>query len=60
MQECGRRAGGLPSEGGQLAVYVGETKGVYEVAGNPTDTPKPEFMLLTEPYGSGACAQTTL
>ena len=60
MQECGWRDGGLPNEDGRLAVYVGETRGVYDVAGDPTDTPKPDFMLVAERYGSGACAQTTL
>ena len=60
MQECGWRGGGLPDEDRRLAVYVGETRGVHEVAGDPTDTPKPEFMLVAEPYGCGACAQTTL
>jgi hypothetical protein len=57
MQECGWRDGGLPNEDGRQAVYVG---GVYEVAGEPTDTPKPEFMFVAGPYGSDACAQTTL
>ena len=60
MQECGWRDGGLPNKDGRLAVYVGETRGVYKVAGKPTDTSKPEFMLLAEPYGSGACARTAL
>ena len=60
MQECWWRDGGLPNEDGQLAVYVGETTGMHEVAWNPSDTPKPEFMLSAESYGSGACAQTTL
>ena len=41
-------------------MYVGEARTVYELAGNPTDTPKTEFMLLAEPYGSGACASSTL
>ena len=54
------RDGGLPNEVGQLAVYVGETRGMHEVAWNPSDIPKPEYMLLAESYGSGACAQTTL
>ena len=26
-------------------MYVGETRGVHEVAGNPTDPPTPELML---------------
>jgi len=60
MLECGWRDGGLPNEDRRQAVYIGETRGVYEVAGDPTDTPKPEFMLVAELYGSGACAQTTL
>lgn len=47
----------MPNEDGRLAVYVGEMRGVY-VAGNPTDTPKTEFMLLAEPYGSVSCEQT--
>ena len=51
---------GLPNEDGRLGVYVGETRGVHEVAGNPTDPPTPEFMFLAELYGSVACAQTTL
>jgi hypothetical protein len=60
MQECGWRDGGLPNEDGRRAVYVGDTTGVHEIAGDPTDTPKPEFMFVTGPYGSDACAQTTL
>ena len=60
MQECGWRGGGLPDEDRRLAVYVGETRAVYEVAGDPTDTPKPEFTLVVEAYGCGACAQTAL
>ena len=40
-------------------MYVGEARGVYKVAGNLADS-KAEFMLLAEPYGSGACAQVTL
>jgi len=60
MQERGWRGGGLPNEDARLAVYVGETRGVYEVAGDPTDTPKPESMLVVGPHGSDACAQTTL
>jgi len=46
MQEWEWRDGGLPNEDGRLAVYVGETRGAYKVAGNPTDTPKPESMLV--------------
>lgn len=49
---------GLPNKNGRLAVYVGETRGGYEVAGNPADTLKPEIMLLAEPYGSVSCEQT--
>jgi hypothetical protein len=60
MQECRWRDGGLPNDDGRLPVYVGETMGVYEVAGDPIDTPKPEFMLVAEPYGSGVFPQTTL
>ena len=60
MQECGWRGGGLPDENGRLVVYVGEMRGVYDVAGDPTDIQKPEFMLVAGPYGSDACAQTTL
>ena len=36
---------GLPNEDGRLGVYVGETRGVHEVAGNPTDPPTPKLML---------------
>ena len=50
----------MPNEDGRLVVYVGEMRGVYDVAGEPTDIPKPEFMLVAGPYGSDACAQTTL
>ena len=50
----------MPNEDGRLAVYVGETRAVYEVAGDPTDAPKPEFTLVAEAYGCGACAKTTL
>jgi hypothetical protein len=60
VQECRWRDGGLPDVYGRLAVHVGETRGVYEVDGDPTDAPRPEFMLVAEPYGSGACAQTIL
>ena len=60
MQECGWRDGGSPNEGGRLAVFLGETRGVYEVDGDPTDHTKPEFMVVAGPYGSDACAQTTL
>ena len=60
MQERGWRGGGLPNEEGRLAVYVGETRGVYEVDGDPTDHTKPEFMAVAGSYGSDACAQTTL
>ena len=49
----------MPNEDGRLAAYVGETRGVSNVAGS-TGAPQPEFMLLGEPYGSGACALTTL
>ena len=59
IQEPGWREGGLLNKVGRLAVYVGEAMGVYEVAGNLADS-KAEFMLLAEPYGSGACAQATL
>ena len=51
---------GLPNPDRRHAMYVGEARRVYEVAGNPTDTPKTEFMLLAEPYGSGACAPISL
>ena len=51
---------GLLNEDGRLAMYVGETREVHQVAGNPADPPTPEFMLLSEPHGSGAGAQTTL
>ena len=47
----------MPNDDGRLAVYVGETKGVHKLAGDP---PKFEFILVVEPYGSSACAQTTL
>ena len=60
MQECGWRNKGVPNEDARLAVYVGEMRGMYEVAGDPTDPPKQEFMLVAGPYGSDACAQTTL
>jgi len=43
-----------------FAVYVGETRGVYEVAGDSTGTPKPELMPVARSHGSDACAQTTL
>jgi hypothetical protein len=60
MQEFGWRHGGLPNKDGRLSVYVGETRGVYEVVEDPTDTPRPEFILMAGPYGSDACAQTIL
>ena len=60
MQEYGWRDGGFPNEDGQLAVYVGETRGMYEVAWHPSVASKPEYMLSAESYGSSACAQTTL
>ena len=60
MQECGWRDGGSPNEDGRLAVFVGETRGVYDVAGEPSNTPMPEFILVAGSYGSDACAQTTL
>lgn len=37
--------GGFLNEDGRLGMYVGETRGVHEVAGNPTDPPTPELML---------------
>jgi hypothetical protein len=57
MQACRWRDGGLPDQDGRLALYVGETRGVYDVAGDPTDTPRPKFMLVAGPYGSDACAR---
>ena len=60
MQGCGWRDKGVPNEDGRLAVYVGEMRGVYDVAGEPTDIARPEFMLVAGPYGSDACTQTTL
>jgi hypothetical protein len=43
------RDGEFPNEDRRLVVYFGQTRGVYD-----TDPPKPEFMLLAEPNGSGA------
>ena len=50
----------MPNEDARLVVYVEEMRGVYEAVGDPTDTSKPKSMLVAGPYGSDACAQTTL
>ena len=51
--------GGLPNEERRLAVYVGEMRECMRWL-EATVIPKPEFMLLAESNGSGACVQTTL
>lgn len=55
MQECRWRDGGFPNGDGRLVVYVGEMRGVYDPGPR-----NPELVLLFQPYGSGACEQTTL